>query len=163
MKRISKKERDERRRKWELEESRLGELNARLEPTLRASVRKMEVRTLSPAKEAKLAEIRNGRPQPDTNFDQYLINLLRSNYPISIRIRDILADKLERLCFPVRYRQRLKECGDFKLRMEKHHLVEERGMTVKEAEHEIAKRCGLSVYALRKKLQRSPKNSRTKP
>jgi hypothetical protein len=94
----------------------------------------------------------------DHMFRQALVNLVASNIPLDHHIRSHIAGELRRLYFPEA--ERAKHDRQAKRRDEAvmieiiKRTLESSGLMVKEIEAEIARAVGISVAALRKRMQR---------
>jgi hypothetical protein len=90
------------------------------------------------------------------DLKQSTIDLIKSDVPLDPRTRQLIAANLQRLLFPNtardRREQRQREIEDIE---DLRRRLENQGMMAKEIEVEIAKALGISVAALRKKMQRS--------
>jgi hypothetical protein len=115
---------------------------------------------LSPATEfirKRLNEVPHDDPQFDDKWKLAIIDLVASDIPLDRHTRSLLAGELRRLYFPnaARDKRAERQMEIANIELYKQHL-RSCGMTVAEAEREIAASFGFkSVAALRKRLQRA--------
>jgi hypothetical protein len=166
--RTSQRERDEKRRQWELQKKERAKIQAAITRLGKAVTTEELMKdvvlipaSVSPAKRFLLGRWHKGAHCHD-DYNQAIVDLVRSDIPLDPGTRQFIADELHRLYFrkAARDRQKEKQHTNWMLEDLENHLIEDRGMTAIEADLTIVEDMGealgiKSVDALQRRLRPS--------
>jgi hypothetical protein len=170
---MSKREREDAKRDWALEEevrewreARISELEKQGEVS-DAQLEELGL-TASPMSPAmkfivdRLNRLSFDDPLFDSKWQQVIVDLIASNVPLDPLIRRLITGEQHRLYFPSAKRESLTQRRN-EVAMIKDWQAEliSRGLMAKEADAEIAKKLGIKVTALHKKLQLRIRRTKT--